>query len=94
MPVPGVRHPLPAAGRHQLAVRDDVRHADHVPQQREPEPAAGAGERAHIQVRQVQPVRVGRALAVRDRGQRDARRRRASDRRQSQPVQLLVSMKT
>lgn len=93
MPVLGVRHPLPAPGCDQLAVRDDVRHADHVPEQREPEPTTGTGERAHNEVRPVQPVRVGRALAVGDRGRRHAGHRpsAADRRRQPQPVQLLVS---
>lgn len=68
----GVRHTLPSFGRYQLAVRDDVRHANHVPQQREPQPPAGTGERTHIAVRQIQPVRLGRTVAVGHIGQRHA----------------------
>lgn len=87
----GVRHTLPPFGRRQLAVRDDVRYADHVPQQREPEPPSGTGERAHIAVRQIQPVRLGRTVAVRHIGQHHAGDRQRPGRGQSQPVQLLVS---
>jgi len=44
----GVRYTLPPLGRHQLAVRDDVRHVNHVPEQRESQPATRAGQRTHI----------------------------------------------
>lgn len=44
----GVRYTLPTLGRHQLAVRDDVRHVNHIPEQRESQPATGAGQRTRI----------------------------------------------
>lgn len=68
----GVRHTLPPFGRYQLAVRDDVRHVNHVPEQRKSEPETGAGQRTRIQIHQIQPVRLGRTIIVGDIGERNA----------------------
>jgi hypothetical protein len=81
--MPGVWNTLPSFGRHQLVVRDDVRYANHVPKQRESQPPTGTSERAYIEIRQVQCVRLGRAVIVGDIGQRDASDREPSGREQS-----------
>lgn len=91
MSVSGVRDTLPPFGRYQLVVRDGLRHADHVPEQRKSQPPSGAGERAHIEVCQIQSVCVGRAIAVGDIGKHNASDHEPPDHGQSEPVQLLVS---
>jgi len=89
----GVRHTLSPFGRYQLAMRDDVRYVNHVSEQRKFEPTPGAGQRTHISIHQIQSVCLGCTFVVGNIGQRDASDCQPSDRhRQSQPVQLLVSI--
>jgi len=49
----GVWNTLPPSGHYQLAVCDDVRYVDNVPQQCESQPSTGAGKCAHIKVCQI-----------------------------------------
>jgi len=88
----GVWNTLSPPGHHQLAVCDDVRYVDNVPQQRKSQPSPGAGECAHIEVRQVQSVRLGRTFVVGNISQRNESDRETPDRRQPRSVQLLVSI--
>jgi len=60
----GVWNTLSPPSHYQLAVCDDVRYVDNVPQQCESQPSARAGKCANFEIRQIQFVRLGRTIAV------------------------------